>query len=156
MDNLLRGTIIKESLADEAILGRLKILDVQIWKSENHTPSQPAYWTAISFSADTEGFPAALADALKPEWYVDMSDGREKFIVPRVIRYLLGDGEGEKRAAGMPPGCKVPETQIDGKNHQNKARHKEHSVFQCLFPYGKSRPVREKTATGRFIYGYGD
>ena len=117
MPRAFSGTLIKESLMDDGVLDLLAIRDVQIWKAENHTSSQPAYWTAIAFSSDTEGFLTTLADALKPEWYVDLSNSREKIVVlpHRVIRYPIGDAEGRKCAVEACRQAGIPETQIDWK-----------------------------------------
>jgi len=117
MPKALCGTLIKESLRDDRVLDLLEIVEVQIWKAANHTPDQPAYWTAITFSAGTECFLATLADSLKPQWYVDLSSSREKIVVlpHRVIRYPLGDAEGRKSAEAACRQAGISETQINWK-----------------------------------------
>ena len=117
MPKALCGTLIKESLIDDRVLDLLAIREVQIWKAANHTSHQPAYWTAITFSTDIEGFLAALADSLKPQWYVDLSSSREKIVVlpHRVIRYPIGDAEGRKSAVEACRLAGIPENQIDWK-----------------------------------------
>ena len=117
MPKALCGTLIKESLTDDRVLDLLEIKEVQIWKATNHTPNQPAYWTAIAFSAGPECFLAELADSLRPEWYVDLSSSREKIVVlpHRVIRYPIGDAEGRKSAVEACRLAGIPETQIDWK-----------------------------------------
>jgi len=113
----MKGTIIKESLAEEAILDLVAIEGAEIWKAENHTADQPSYWTAIFFSTEADGFINKLSYALKEGWYVDLSDGAEKVLVfkNRVIRYPLGDAAGKQRAAAYCRKIGVPESQIDWK-----------------------------------------
>ncbi len=112
------GTIIKESLADDRVLDEIEIRGVEIWKAENHTADQPAYWTAIFFHADSQRFPDELANALKNGWYVDLSDCGDKVLVFRhkIIRYPAGDAAGRLRAAAYCREIGVPESQIDWKD----------------------------------------
>jgi len=111
----MKGTIIKESLADENIIDFVTIEGAEIWKAENHTESQPLYWTAIFFSTDEDGFINGLSRAIKEGWYVDLSDGTEKVLVfqNKIIRYPLGDAAGKQLAADYCRTIGVPESQID-------------------------------------------
>lgn len=112
---MMRGILIKESLSDELVLDLLSIEKVEIWKAENHTVSQPKYWTAISFYTNSEQFLDALSKALKEEWYVDMNTDLEKIIVfkDKVIQYKYEDLIGNQKAIDYCREIGVPESQID-------------------------------------------
>jgi len=112
---MYKGTIIKESISDENILCEIAIEKVEIWKAVNHDANQPLFWTAIQFTASEDGFPEYLAKALLPQWYVDMTDGRYKFIIfkDHVFRYQPGDAAEKQKIVDYCREVGVPESQID-------------------------------------------
>ncbi len=95
------GLIIKESISDEQILDKLDVVSVELWKTDN----TPRYWTAISFTSNSEDFPEQLSKALYSSsdsgmvWYVDFKDDVYKYIVLKdvVLRYHPGNDD-EKRS----------------------------------------------------------
>lgn len=107
----MQGILIKESLKDETIFGWVTVGKTEHWQAENHTPWQPASWTAVYISAAKPGFTQKLSEVLLPRWYADLNDGPRKMIVlpGEVIEYESGDAAGRERAcrrclaAGVPP-----------------------------------------------------
>lgn len=113
---MLKGLLIKESLSDETVLDLIKIENVEIWKSENHSINQPKYWTAISFSTNEKDFISRLSKSIKnKEWYVDLSNDNEKIIVfkDNVIQYRIGDITGKQNAIEFCKKIGIKEAQID-------------------------------------------
>ena len=53
------GLIIKESIADDTLLDYIRIIGVEIWKTDN----TPRYWTAVSFTSECGDFPEKLSKA---------------------------------------------------------------------------------------------
>lgn len=112
---MIKGTLIKESLSDDKILDFVEIDKVELWKAENHTASQPKYWTAILFHANSEEFLDVLPNYLADGWYVDLSNHEEKIIVfkNKVVKYQIGEAAGKQEAIDYCRKIGVPESQID-------------------------------------------
>ena len=93
------GLIIKESIADDTLLDYIRIIGVEIWKTDN----TPRYWTAVSFTSECGDFPEKLSKAIKTScegevvWYVDFQDEKHKYIVLKdtILKYRHGDKEGK-------------------------------------------------------------
>ncbi|MDE7298648.1 MAG: alpha-glucosidase C-terminal domain-containing protein, partial [Lachnospiraceae bacterium] len=95
------GLLIKESIDDEAILDKITVNKVELWK----TDGKPRYWTALHFTSDCAEFPEAAAKVMIADparggnWFVDFRCGNIKYIVfrNRVLSYEIGS-ETEKQA----------------------------------------------------------
>lgn len=110
---LYSGVLIKESLADEEILGSVRIERIELWRSDK----KPRYWTAVYFSSYEADFPDKLAAAITEDgtWYCDFKDGKTKIIVLNgaVLRYEIGNA---KQKAAVRAECRrrgIPEEQMD-------------------------------------------
>ena len=95
------GLLIKESIDDEAILDKITVNKVELWKTDR----KPRYWTALHFTSDCAEFPEAAAKVMIADparggnWFVDFRCGNIKYIVfrNRVLSYEIGS-ETEKQA----------------------------------------------------------
>ncbi len=66
---MLKGLLLKESLADAAVLDRVTVTRTETWQVKEPAPYQPPVWTALSFEADesrAEEIAGAFSRALKP------------------------------------------------------------------------------------------
>lgn len=88
------GTLIKESITDDALIDLLHVHKVELWK----TGGTPRYWTALYFSSDHKDFPyqASRVMIADPErggnWFVDFKAGNQKYIVfkDKILKYRIG------------------------------------------------------------------
>ena len=114
---MYKGVLIKESLQAEDVLDMIDIQKVELWPAPNHALGQPAYWTAIHFSCNSNDLPDLLSDSLKDSlWYVDMRENNTHTVIVlkgNVIRYPLGDDAGKEKAREACLRAGVPETQLD-------------------------------------------
>ena len=114
----MEGLLIKESLLDDSIMDLIEIKNVEIWKSENHSITQPKYWTAISFKTENTTFIEALSKSIVSyEWYVDWSDNINKIVVLKdhVIKYPIGDIHEKQKAMEVCRKIGIQDNQIDWK-----------------------------------------
>ena len=111
----MQGILIKESFKDDEILNWVTVSKTELWQAENHTPWQPAVWTAIYVRAAKPGFAQKLSEVLLPRWYADLRDGPRKIIVlpEEVIEYRVGDAAGRERACQRCLAAGVPPAQLD-------------------------------------------
>lgn len=85
------GIIIKESLADEAVLDCVNVIKAELWKTE----STPIYWTALYFSSNNYRLPELVSRSIKSEgtWFVDLKYGNTKYVVfkDKILKYTIGN-----------------------------------------------------------------
>lgn len=85
------GVIVKESLADDAVLDCVHVHRMELWNAGG----RPRYWTMLFFTSGEADFPERLARALSAEdvWFADFKAGDEKYIVfrERILRYRIGN-----------------------------------------------------------------
>lgn len=112
---MYQGTLIKESLENDEIIDCIDILNVEIWRADNHMPIQPLFWTAMEFRTDSHDFLNELACQIKPYWYVDLSKDTDKILVlkDKVITYPKGSDQGREDAKHFCRQVGIPESQID-------------------------------------------
>jgi hypothetical protein len=116
---LMRGLLLKESLADPGVLDLLHITQTEQWQVSNPSADQPPVWTALSFDCPVvqdDRIAEALSQALKQRgWFIDATSGETVYVIfpGRVFRYLNGDAsEGEAaRSYGISLG--IPARQLD-------------------------------------------
>jgi hypothetical protein len=114
-----RGVLIKESLADEAVLRHVKVTNTTDFDQPQPSPDQPGRWTLIWFEGsegEADSLAESLSRALKPSgWYVDFSTPTDKFVVlpGKVFKYRLGDKQGEEAAKEFARTVGVPDRQLD-------------------------------------------
>lgn len=114
----MKGLLIKESLNSEYILDLIIIKNVEIWKSENHSLTQPKYWTAITFETNNDDFLEELSKSIiNYEWYVDLSNENEKIVVLKnhIIKYPLNNEEEKIKSMELCKNLGIPKDQIDWK-----------------------------------------
>lgn len=85
------GIIIKESLADEAVLESINVVKVELWKTE----SIPKYWTALYFNSSDYRLPELVSHSIKSEenWFADFKNGNTKYVVfkDKILKYTIGN-----------------------------------------------------------------
>lgn len=112
----MKGLLIKECLEDDSILDMIEIESVEMWKAESNSPTQPNYWTAISFRTEDPEFLEKLSKSIvNYEWYVDLSDEKDKIIILKnhIIRYPHGDNQEKQNAMDFCRKMGIPANQID-------------------------------------------
>lgn len=113
------GLLLKESLADDQILGKLLITSSESWQVKNAAPSQPKVWTAMAFEVEdsqAEAIARALSQALKPRgWYINASTTTHVFVIfpNKVFMYPKGDQSQREAARRFGRKIGVPESQLD-------------------------------------------
>jgi hypothetical protein len=114
-----RGGLLKESLNDETVLARLRVMSTTEFEQPKPSADQPSRWTAILFEGDEDDadeIAEALSRALKPRgWYADFSTLDYKFVVlpGKVFKYRHGDRQSEADAKAFARSVAVPERQLD-------------------------------------------
>ncbi len=106
--SLYEGILIKESLADEALIDHLHVHKIELW----NTGGNPKYWTVLHFTAADIHFPELASNAIttKDNWFVDFKAGNTKYVVfhHRILQYTIGDKAQKQavydqcRALGIP------------------------------------------------------
>ena len=88
------GVLIKESVADDAIIDFLNIHKIELW----NTGGKPKYWTALFFTSDKENFPEQISRVMLSgsegeNWFVDFKADNEKYIVfkDKILKYQIGN-----------------------------------------------------------------
>lgn len=89
------GTLIKESIADDALLDLIHVHKIELW----NTGGTPKYWTALFFTSDHRDFPyqaskVMIADPQRGgNWFVDFKAGNQKYVVfkDKVLKYQIGN-----------------------------------------------------------------
>lgn len=91
---LFEGILIKESVADDAILDFLHIHKIELWNAGG----KPKYWTALFFTSAAADFPelvskVMLSDSGSGSWFVDFKAGQVKYIVfkDKILKYKIGN-----------------------------------------------------------------
>ena len=92
--DLYEGILIKESIADDAIIDDLNVHKIELWNAGG----KPKYWTALFFTSDKADFPARIARVMLPgsadeRWFVDFKANDEKYVVfkDRILKYRIGN-----------------------------------------------------------------
>ena len=89
------GTLIKESVTDDAIIDLLNVHRIELW----NTGGKPKYWTVLFFSSDKKDFPEQISKVMVSDpdnggnWFVDFKAGNEKYIVfkNKILKYRIGN-----------------------------------------------------------------
>ncbi|MBP3604643.1 MAG: helix-turn-helix transcriptional regulator [Lachnospiraceae bacterium] len=89
------GVLIKESIADDAIIDLLNVHKIELW----NTGGKPKYWTVLFFTSDKKDFPEQIAKVMVADpdnggnWFVDFKAGNEKYIVfkDKILKYQIGN-----------------------------------------------------------------
>jgi len=89
------GTLIKESLTDDAILDLLNVHKIELW----NTGGKPRYWTVLFFTSDKMDFPEQISKVMAADpnnggnWFVDFKAGNTKYIVfkDKILKYQIGN-----------------------------------------------------------------
>ena len=88
------GILIKESIADDAVIDFLNIHKIELW----NTGGKPKYWTALFFTSDKENFPEQISRVMLSgsdgeNWFVDFKADNEKYIVfkDKILKYQIGN-----------------------------------------------------------------
>jgi len=116
---MLTGLLLKESLSDLNILGRLRIAKTETWNVANAAENQPNVWTAMSFEvedAEADAVAEELSHALKsPGWYIDARRDVWVYVIfpQRVFKYQRGDRVGKLEAQTYAQAIGIPPSQID-------------------------------------------
>ena len=91
---LFEGILIKESVADDAILDFLHVHKIELWNAGG----KPKYWTALFFTSAAADFPelvskVMLSDSGSGSWFVDFKAGQVKYIVfkEKILKYKIGN-----------------------------------------------------------------
>lgn len=97
---LYEGILIKESIADDAIIDDLYVHKIELWNTGGH----PKYWTVLFFTSDKSDFPERISKVVLPgtdngSWFVDFKADNEKYIVLKdtILKYEIGN-EAEKES----------------------------------------------------------
>ena len=98
---IYEGILIKESLADDAVIDLLHIHKVELWD----TGGKPKYWTALFFTCDRKDFPEQISRVMISDpdnsgnWFVDFKSGDRKYIVfkDKILKYQIGN-QAEKES----------------------------------------------------------
>lgn len=98
---IYEGTLIKESISDDALIDLMNVHKIELWK----TSGTPRYWTVLSFTSDYPDFPNQAAKVMISDparggnWFVDFKAGNQKYVVfkDKVLTYHIGYPE-EKEA----------------------------------------------------------
>ena len=98
---IYEGTLIKESISDDALIDLMNVHKIELWK----TSGTPRYWTVLSFTSDHPDFPNQAAKVMISDparggnWFVDFKAGNQKYVVfkDKVLTYHIGYPE-EKEA----------------------------------------------------------
>lgn len=112
----MKGLLIKESLINDSILDLVNIKNTEIWISENHSATQPKYWTAINFETNNPNFLEELSKSIIDyQWYVDLSSESEKIVVLKnhVIKFPLDNQKEKENAMELCKNLGIKENQID-------------------------------------------
>lgn len=115
----LRGTVVKESLEDESVLGTLAVTAVETLEVGNATPEQPGVWTLYSFEVapgDALEVAKRLGRALKlGKWYAHFKNTEWVWVVfsDRVFYYRAGDQTGKEVATLHAQALGIPKSQLD-------------------------------------------
>ncbi len=114
---MFRGTLIRESLRDDSVIGMLDVTNSFVVDVPGHTLSQPLSWTIVEFqTATADATATALSAELMPgPWYIDMSSELSIYIVfsSQVFSYRRGDMAGRAAAERHALSVGVPTSQID-------------------------------------------
>lgn len=111
---LHEGVLIKESVADDAVIDLLNVHRLELWD----TGGKPKYWTALFFTSDAPDLPERMARVMNADsgsggkWFVDFQTDRVKYIVlkDRILKYRIGNRAekalvcAECRKMGIPDG----------------------------------------------------
>lgn len=91
---LFEGILIKESVADDAILDFLHVHKIELWNAGG----KPKYWTALFFTSAAADFPelvskVMLSDSGSGSWFVDFKASQVKYIVfkDKILKYKIGN-----------------------------------------------------------------
>jgi hypothetical protein len=115
------GTLVAESLRQDAVLAGVPLVVHRIWRADAGDPAagQARVWTFVRFEVPTASagpFAERLSSSLAPgPWYCDLQDEAETIVVfaGRVVRYARGDAQGRTAAEAHARAVGVPEAQID-------------------------------------------
>jgi hypothetical protein len=116
---MLKGLILKESLEDTRLLGRLTITRTETWQVGNAAEYQPSVWTAVSFEVDegqAESIAEEISRSLKAQgWYVNASTETLVYVIfpGKVFKYVKGDGAQREAARSYGRLLNIPESQLD-------------------------------------------
>ena len=89
------GTLIKESLTDDAVLDLLNVHKIELW----NTGGKPRYWTVLFFTSDKIDFPEQISKVIAADpnnggnWFVDFKADNTKYIVfkDKILKYQIGN-----------------------------------------------------------------
>lgn len=117
----VRGTLVAESLRDDAVLAHvaLRVDDIVRVKAGTPAAGQPLVWTMLEFEAADDALDSLitqLAGAVRPgPWYCDVRTDAESVVVfsGRVFRYARGDAASRAEAEAFARSRGVPEGQVD-------------------------------------------
>ena len=118
---MLKGVIIKESLADEGVLDGLSVTGTKAVDIDNPAPDQPSVWNLIYFQVPEVGageLAEKFSRSLKPgTWYIDFKSETEIYVVflGKVFHYRRGDAVKRKEAQAYGRSLGIPEKQLNWK-----------------------------------------
>ena len=115
----MNGLLLKESLADTAVLELVHVTKTESWQVSNAATYQPATWTALFFQGEdsqADAIAEKLSQALKPQgWYIHASTAAHVYVLfpGKVFKYLKGGSLQREEAQRYGRSVGVPEGQLD-------------------------------------------
>lgn len=111
------GVLIKESIAEDAIIDFLHVHKVELW----NTGGKPKYWTALYFTSEKRDLPEQFsrvlisAPAQDGNWFVDMKEGNEKYIIfkDKILKYRIGNQAEKALVCAQCRELGIPDAQMD-------------------------------------------
>lgn len=119
-----QGVIIEESLADKSVLGKMRVLETKIGKSQPNTPHvlQWTLHTVLVPEAEAGELAQKLSEALDDshcEWYADYKNNTNHYIIFKNKIFVINRtdvlGYEQARQYGLAVG--VPENQVNFSKH---------------------------------------
>lgn len=109
---MYKGAIIKETLNSELLLDYLKIINVEIWKTND---KQIKYWTMIFFESNVVDFPERLSKLIIDDWFADMKKDNIKYIVFKdcIYHYAIGNINEKNKVLNEMRKRGIPENQFN-------------------------------------------
>lgn len=115
----MNGLLLKESLADTAVLELVDVTKTESWQVNNAAAYQPTTWTALSFQTEdshADAIAERLSQALKPQgWYIHAFTAAHIYVLfpGKVFKYRKGDSLQREEAKRFGRTVGVPESQLD-------------------------------------------
>lgn len=121
MDNIFKGIIIKESLENQDILQKVKIINIEIEEvTEDHKTPWVKQWTLCTveiFEDHADEIAKELSESLdsKHNWYADFKNNFFHYIIFRnkVFKVFNSKPEGYKQAVKYGLLLGIPDYQLD-------------------------------------------